>query len=108
VNSVKNTLHDLQKHIKGESSGSEKNDEEVQSIPVFKVYTQVEQGEKGMNVVHEPSAEDLKVGLEEFIHTIGSVSKVIPRLESVFRQKRDLNILEIKKQIMSQDSGGGF
>ena len=61
-NSVKNTLVDLSKHIKGDSKSD--------IVPIFKVYTIIDPNDIGWNVIHDPSHKELKVGIERFIGEI--------------------------------------
>lgn len=101
--SVKNTLLDLSKHVRGENK---KSDETQAFVPIFRVFTCINLNEKNMTIIHEPSAQELREGIEKFIGKINSVTKVIPRLGKIFRELRK-NYLDAKKdELLQEDSSG--
>jgi len=59
--------------------------------------------ESQWKVEHEPKFEDLKSTFATFIVDIINVTKVIPRLEKVFREDRELLVEEIVRKAEEQD-----
>lgn len=107
--SVKNTLLDLSKHVKGDSK---KADEAQAFLPIFRVYTCIDPDDIVMKIVHEPSAQELREGIEKFIGKINAVTKAIPRLGKVFRLKREEYLDTKMGELLVDDSsaarGGGY
>ena len=79
--SVKNTLLDLGKHIIGDKQRQE-------IVPIFRVYTVLDNSHANWKILHDPSHEELKSSITTFISKIIDVTRVIPRIEKVFRQNR--------------------
>ena len=102
--SVKNTLLDLSKHIRGENK---KSDDVQAFVPIFRVYTMIGPHEKNIKIVHEPSADELREGIEKFIGKINSVTKAIPRLGKVFRSKREEYLENLKNELLQESESGG-
>ena len=101
---MKNTLLDLSKHVRGEN----KKTEDAQAfVPIFRVYTCINPNEKNMTIIHEPSAEELREGIEKFIGKINSVTKEIPRLEKTFRDKRQMYLDDQRDEYLEEDGVGG-
>lgn len=101
--SVKNTLLDLSKHVRGENK---KSDDAQAFVPIFRVYTCIDPKEKNMKIIHDPSAQELREGIEKFIGKINSVTKAIPRLGKIFREKRE-EYLDVMKNDLLQDESSG-
>ena len=81
--SVKNTLTDLSKHIRGDS----KQD----LVPIFKVMTVliIDDTMPKWPVVHEPTHEEMQSSISRFIKKIIQVVRVVPRIEKIFREERE-------------------
>ena len=101
--SVKNTLLDLSKHVKGDSK---KSDEAQAFVPIFRVYTCIDPDDINIKIMHEPSAKELREAIEKFIGKINAVTKVIPRLEKEFRIKHDKYHDNEKNEFLTDESGG--
>jgi hypothetical protein len=94
---VKNTLLDLSKHIRGEN----KKSEDTQAfVPIFRVYTLINPKEANMKIIHEPSAQELREGIEKLITKINAVTKAIPSLGKIFRKKKDLYLEYLNQQML--------
>ena len=89
--SVKNTLMDLSKHIRGDLK------QDI-FVPLLKVNTIIDTLDAGWRILHDPTHDELKTNISSFIKKIIQVTKVIPRIEKVFRDERDKKIGGIKKQ----------
>jgi dynein heavy chain len=98
--SVKNTLLDLGKHIIGDKQRQE-------IVPIFRVYTVLDNSHANWKILHDPSHEELKSSITTFISKIIDVTRVIPRIEKVFRTNRSAKIAEIKKEIDDSEKNGG-
>lgn len=83
--SVKTTLLYFGKHIMGDK-GSESD-----LVAIFNVYTilEVSPRDDKWNIIHEPTHDTLKVELEAFMRKIIKVTRVVPRIERVFRENRE-------------------
>ncbi len=99
--SVKNTLTDLSKHIRGDS----KQD----LVPIFKVMTVliIDESAQKWPVVHEPTHDEMLNSISRFIKKIIQVVRVVPRIEKVFREEREKKIALIKKEIEEAEKTGG-
>lgn len=100
--SVKNTLLDLGKHIVGDKQRQE-------LVPIFRVYTVLDaaQAQGSWKPVHEPTHQQLKDSIDTFMKQIVRVTRVVPRVERIFRERRAAQIAAIKKELDdSQQSGG--
>ena len=99
--SVKNTLTDLSKHIRGDS----KQD----LVPIFKVMTVLipDDSMPKWPVVHEPTHEEMQTSVSRFIKKIIQVVKVVPRIERIFREEREKKIALIKKEMDEAETSGG-
>jgi Dynein heavy chain, N-terminal region 1 len=99
--SVKNTLTDLSKHIRGDS----KQD----LVPIFKVMTVLipDDSMPKWPVVHEPTHEEMQSSIQRFIKKIIQVVRVVPRIEKLFREEREKKIALIKKEIEEAEKSGG-
>jgi len=101
--SVKNTLLDLSKHVKGDSK---KVDEAQAFVPIFRVYTKIDPDDLVMKIIHDPSAQELREGIEKFIGKINAVTQAIPRLGKVFRDQREEYLNNYKKELLQDESSG--
>lgn len=97
--SVKNSLLDLSKHIKGDLKS------ELQ--PIFKVYTILDPNDVGWRIIHDPTHDELKVNMSNFIKKVIQVTRVIPRIEKVFREDREQRIGQLKKEMDEAEKAGG-
>jgi hypothetical protein len=59
------------------------------------------------DIKHEPTHDDLKTNINIFIHKIINVTKVIPRIERIFRERRSDKIDTIKKELDESEKSGG-
>jgi len=59
------------------------------------------------DIIHNPSHDELKAQLEAFMHKIVKVTRVVPRIEKIFREKRDAVIADIKKIVDDTERTGG-
>ena len=99
--SVKNTLLDLGKHIIGDKQRQE-------LVPIFRVYTVLDAPQQASwKPIHAPSHGELARAIQAFIGDIIKVTRVVPRIEKVFRERRDAKIAAIKKEIDDVEMGGG-
>jgi len=98
--SVKNTLLDLGKHIIGDKQRQE-------LVPIFRVYTILDPSNANWKIVHDPAHEELRVNIKTFMAKVIHVTRVVPRIEVIFRQKRDLKIAAIKKELDDSEKSGG-
>jgi hypothetical protein len=89
------------KHIMGDKG------QDTELVAIFTVYTilNIDQSDK-WNIVHDPTHEELKLELHAFMRKIIKVTRVVPRIERVFRDKRDEVISNIKKQVEDADKAG--
>lgn len=70
--------------------------------------TNLDTEDPNWRLYHDPSHEELKSNMSEFIKKMIAVTKVMPRVEKVFRDERDSRIAIIRKeQEDSEKSGGG-
>lgn len=100
--SVKNTLLDLGKHIIGDKQRQE-------LVPIFRVYTILDPATSNAkwNIKHDPGHEDLKNNIQIFIQKIINVTRVVPKIEKIFRDKRTNKIDDIKKELDESEKSGG-
>jgi hypothetical protein len=99
---VKNTLLDLGKHIIGDKQRQE-------LVPIFRVYTILDPAphQASWRIVHDPTHDQLKTNIQHFIKQIIRVTRVVPRVERVFRRLRDEKIAAIKKELDESEKSGG-
>lgn len=99
---VKNTLLDLGKHIIGDKQRQE-------LVPIFRVYNilDTDPNKPKWDIKHEPNHEELKTNINLFIHKIINVTRVIPRIEKIFRERRSTKIEELKRELDEADKSGG-
>jgi len=98
--SVKNTLLDLGKHIIGDKARGE-------LVPIFKIYTILDPNNTQWKIIHDPAHEELKSNIQNFNKKIIDVTRVIPRIEKIFRSRRQNKIEELKKELDESDKSGG-
>lgn len=98
--SVKNTLTDLSKHIRGDS----KQD----LVPIFKVMTVLipDDAMPKWPVVHEPTHDEILSSISSFIKKIIKVVRVVPRIEKIFREEREKEIMLRRKKIEEEEKTG--
>lgn len=103
--SVKNSLLDLQKHIKGDQQ---------EIMPIFKIFTVISNtpmldGDQDWQVVNEPSHTILRSSIVEFIQYIIHTTSVVPRIEAVFRKNHEILVNKYWKMELDlmRNSGGG-
>jgi len=103
--SVKNSLLDLQKHIKGDQQ---------EIMPIFKIYTVISnvpalESDQDWQVVNEPTHAFLKHSIVEFIKKITDATSIIPRIEGVFRKEHEQLVLMCWQRELEamRNSGGG-
>jgi hypothetical protein len=53
------------------------------------VYTILDPNHVNWKIIHDPTHEELKSNIQVFIQKIIQVTRVVPRVEKVFREKRD-------------------
>lgn len=58
-------------------------------------------------IFHDPTHEELKACVSGFIKKIIQVTRVIPRVEKVFREEREKRIAMIKKELDEAEKSGG-
>ena len=97
---VKNTLMDMSKHILGDKRGGSSTPE---IVPIFKVYTVLDEN---WNIIHRPTHEVLHSSIYSFLKKITHSTRVVPRIEKVFRDKRSKKIAEIKAEIDEVERSG--
>jgi dynein heavy chain len=96
--SVKNTLLDLGKHIIGDK-------QRLELVPIFRVHTDLDPPpgpgnfQASWKIIHEPTHEQLKTSIQLFMKQIIRVTRVVPRVEKVFRKLRDDKIAAIKSEL---------
>jgi len=95
---VKNSLTDLMKRIKCDKTEN--------SQPIFRVYT-VLMGEGTWRIEHQPKHEELKESISNFIRKIIMCTQPIPLIEKIFREQRDIKLLEKKKEVEEKEKQGG-
>ena len=100
--SVKNTLLDLGKHIIGDKQRQE-------LVPIFRVYTILDPAphQASWKIIHDPTHDQLKTSIQVFIKQIIHVTRVVPRVEKVFRRLRDQKIAAIKTELDESEKSGG-
>jgi len=98
--SVKNTLLDLGKHIIGDKQRQE-------LVPIFRVYTILDPNHVNWKIIHDPTHEELKTSLSVFMKKIIHVTRVVPRVEKVFRDRRAQQIAGIKRELDESEKSGG-
>jgi dynein heavy chain len=103
--SVKNSLLDLQKHIKGDQQ---------EIMPIFKIFTvisdkNVKEQDQDWLVINEPSHATLRDSVIKFIKFIIETTSVVPRIEKVFRTNHEVLVNEYWKRELElmRNSGGG-
>jgi len=96
--SVRNTLLDLGHYIV--------DDKQKEIVPIFKVYTILDPNHVNWKIIHDPTHEELKTRIQVFISQIIHVTRVVPRIEKVFREKRDEKIARMKKELDESERSG--
>jgi len=76
-------------------------------VPFLRVYTILDPHHVNWKIVHDPTHEELKASIQTFMNKIIVVTKVVPRIEKVFRQRRDIKIAEMKKDLDESERSGG-
>ena len=76
-------------------------------VPFLRVYTILDPNHVNWKIVHDPTHEELKASIQTFMNKIIVVTKVVPRIEKVFRQRRDVKIAEMKKDLDESERSGG-
>ena len=91
------------KHIMGDKGS------EADLVAIFNVYTILEIAgrDEKWNIIHEPTHDILKVELETFMRKIIKVTRVVPRVERIFRENREACIAEIKKIVDDAEKANG-
>jgi len=87
-----NSLVELGKNFRGDVKIKES------VVPFFKIFTVLDPNHVNWKIVHEPSYDELKYNIVDFITKIIHVTKVVPDIEKVFRDKRKEKIDEIKAE----------
>jgi len=100
--SVKNTLLDLGKHIIGDKQRQE-------LVPIFRVYTILDPAphQASWKIIHDPTHDQLTTSIQMFMKQIIHVTRVVPRVEKIFRKRRDEKIAAIKKELDESEKSGG-
>jgi hypothetical protein len=57
-------------------------------VPIFKIYTILDPANQQWKIVHDPTHEELKSSIQTFNKKIIDVTRVIPRIEKIFRERR--------------------
>ena len=96
---VKNSLMDLSKHIRGDSK--------QELVPIFKVMSNLDPDDVNWRIFHDPTHEELKTCISGFIKKVIQVTRIIPRVEKVFRDERERRIAVIKKELDEAEKSGG-
>jgi dynein heavy chain len=97
--SVKNTLLELGRHIQGDKQRQE-------LVPIFRVYTVLDPNHVNWKIIHDPTHDELKNNIQVFIKQIIHVTRVVPKIEKVFRDKRQQKIEEIKAELDDTEKSG--
>lgn len=71
------------------------------------MYTILDPNHVNWKIIHDPTHEELKSNIQVFIQKIIHVTRVVPRVEKVFREKRDNKIAAIKKDLDESEKSGG-
>lgn len=71
------------------------------------MYTILDPTHMNWKIIHDPTHEELKTSIQTFIKKIIQVTRVVPRVEKVFREKRDKKIAEIKREVDDSEKSGG-
>jgi len=58
-------------------------------------------------IIHDPTHEDLKESIQVFMKQIIHVTRVVPRIEKIFRERRSKKISDIKKDLDEAERSGG-
>ena len=90
---------DLSKHIRG--------DLKQELVPIFKVMSNLDPDDVNWRIYHDPTHDELKNNVSNFIKKIIHVTRVIPRIEKVFRDEREKKISVIKKEMEESEKNGG-
>lgn len=100
--SVKNTLLDLGKHITGDKQRGE-------LVPIFRVYNilDTDPSKPKWDIKHDPTHDDLKTNINIFMKQIMKVTRVIPKIEKIFRERRAAKIAAIKQELDESEKSGG-
>jgi dynein heavy chain len=99
---VKNTLLDLGKHILGDKQRAE-------LVPIFRVYTILDPAphQASWKIIHDPTHDQLRSSIQHFMKQIIHVTRVVPRIEKVFRERRGEKIAALKAELDEAEKGGG-
>jgi hypothetical protein len=99
-NAVKNSFHSLQTHIKTEGADV---------VAIFKVCTKLDRRVPGSwKIVHEPSHSVITDEIVKLMGKIRNLTKVLQRLEELFRRDRDKLVAEaIKEELVKKEKNGG-
>jgi len=76
-------------------------------MALFRVYTIIDTNDTSWRILNDPTHEELKTNISAFIKKIIHVTRVIPRIEKVFREDREKKIASIKKQMDDQEKSIG-
>lgn len=69
-------------------------------IPIFKIFTMLDpKNEANWNIIHDPSHEELLSNINVFMKRIIQVTDVVPRIEKIFRERREKVILAQKSKV---------
>jgi hypothetical protein len=79
--SVKNTLLELGRHISGDKQRQE-------LVPIFRVYTVLDPNQVTWKIIHDPTHDELMNNIQVFMKQIIHVTRVVPKIEQIFRNKR--------------------
>ena len=101
-NSVKTSLHDFQKNIKGDQSSMQR---------IFRIDTILDRkdpDQDSLPVKHDPDFPKLKDSITRFIKDIIQTTSEVPKLETIFRKDRAVLIqLKFKEEQENEKIGGG-
>ena len=75
-------------------------------MPIFKVYTELDPNSVKWKIIHNPTHEELKSNIQTFIKQIIHVTRVVPNIEKIFRERRQRKIEEIKAELDDTEKSG--
>jgi hypothetical protein len=75
-------------------------------VPIFRVFTILDPNHTNWKIVHDPSHDELLQNIQRFMGKIIKVTRVVPRIERIFRKSRDEKIASIKRDLDDAERSG--
>lgn len=75
-------------------------------MPIFKVYTVLDPNHVNWKIIHNPTHDELISNIQTFIKQIINVTRVVPNVEKIFRDRRQKKIEEIKAELDDTEKSG--